>query len=207
MVCRTAHNPVQSERYRKSTENTNGLSLRASFSRLHWLHRCCHRRGQHHNSHGILCKYRHSCHCFSNVLVFLPRSRFAGMAITKTCERPIEASIKMPVKFPLSRFGIDTYMGEADVGYFSSVNPRTTFPIRSILFTKLISILLSLVVLGSSTTFNDLVGLTVAVPNSSYLIASGLLLYRRCTGGIWPCHWKLAGLSLMRQNLYSGSLR
>lgn len=52
----------------------------------------------------------------------------------------------------------------------------------------LISILLSLIVLGSSTAFNDLVGLTVAGLNSSYLIASGLLLYRRCTGGILPRH-------------------
>ena len=52
----------------------------------------------------------------------------------------------------------------------------------------LISILLSLIVLGSSTAFNDLVGLTVAGLNSSYLIASGLLLYRRCTGGIVPRH-------------------
>ena len=50
----------------------------------------------------------------------------------------------------------------------------------------LISFLLSLIVLGSSTAFNDLVELTVAGLNSSYLIASGLLLYRRCTGGIVP---------------------
>ena len=56
----------------------------------------------------------------------------------------------------------------------------------------LISILLSLIVLGSSTAFNDLVGLTVTGLNSSYLIASGLLLYRRCTGGILPHHTGLA---------------
>ena len=56
----------------------------------------------------------------------------------------------------------------------------------------LISILLSLIVLGSSTAFNDLVGITVAGLNSSYLIASGLLLYRRCTGGIQPRHKSLA---------------
>ena len=66
------------------------------------------------------------------------------------------------------------------------VDPRSALPIRSILFTMLISILLSLIVLGSSTAFNDLVSLTVAGLNSSYLIASGLLLYRRCTGGILP---------------------
>ena len=57
------------------------------------------------------------------------------------------------------------------------IDPRTTLPIRSILFTMLTSTLLSLVVFGSSTAFNDLVGLTVAALNSSYLLASGLLLY------------------------------
>ncbi|CAD6574116.1 MAG: hypothetical protein ASARMPREDX12_006387 [Alectoria sarmentosa] len=72
------------------------------------------------------------------------------------------------------------------------VDPHTALPIRSILFTMLVSILLSLIVLGSSTAFNDLVGLTVAALNSSYLIASGLLLYRRCTGGILPRHMSLA---------------
>ena len=50
----------------------------------------------------------------------------------------------------------------------------------------LISVLLSLIVFGSSTVFNDLVVLTVAALNGSYLITSGLLLYRRCTGGILP---------------------
>ncbi len=56
-----------------------------------------------------------------------------------------------------------------------------------------ISVLLSLIVLGSSKAFNDLVGLTVAALNSSYLIASGFLLYRRCTGGIRPRHESLPG--------------
>ena len=68
----------------------------------------------------------------------------------------------------------------------------------------LISILLSLIVLGSSTAFNDLVGLTVAGLNSSYLIASGLLLYRRCTGGILPRHMSLASQDSDRTNLVYG---
>ena len=81
----------------------------------------------------------------------------------------------------------------------------------------LFSVLLSFIVLGSSTAFSeypqdsefllpltpqttttnpqpqppdDLVGLTVAALNSSYLIASSLLLYRRCTGGIIQRHNK-----------------
>ena len=51
-----------------------------------------------------------------------------------------------------------------------------------------ITILVSLIVFGSSIAFNELVTLTVAGLNSSYLIAPGLLLYRRCTGGILPRH-------------------
>lgn len=56
-----------------------------------------------------------------------------------------------------------------------------------------IAVLLSLIVLGSSTAFDDLVNLTVAALDSSYLIASGLLLYRRCTGGIVPRRMALVG--------------
>ena len=73
----------------------------------------------------------------------------------------------------------------------TQVDPRTTLPIRSILFTTICSILLSLTVLGSSTVFNDLVTFTVSGLNSSYLMATGFLLYRRCTGGILPRHSSL----------------
>lgn len=68
----------------------------------------------------------------------------------------------------------------------------------------LISILLSLIVLGSSKAFNDLVGLTVAGLNSSYLIASGLLLYRRCTGGILPRRRSLASKDSVDARLVHG---
>lgn len=72
------------------------------------------------------------------------------------------------------------------------VDPRTTLPIRSILFTMICSVLLSFIVLGSSTVFNDLLTFAVSGLNSSYLMASGFLLYRRCTGGILPRHLSLA---------------
>lgn len=75
----------------------------------------------------------------------------------------------------------------------TQVDPRTTLPTRSILFTMISSILLSLIVLGSSTVFNDLVAFAVSGLNSSYLMASGFLLYRRSTGGILPRHMSLAG--------------
>lgn len=70
--------------------------------------------------------------------------------------------------------------------------------------TLFIAVLLSLIVLGSSTAFNDLVNLTVAALNSSYLIASGLLLYRRCTGGIVPPHMALVGNDSDDANLVFG---
>lgn len=64
------------------------------------------------------------------------------------------------------------------------VDPRTFLPIRAILVTTIISCLLSLIVLGSSTAFNDLVSLSVTGLYCSYLVVSALLLYRRCTGAI-----------------------
>ena len=47
-----------------------------------------------------------------------------------------------------------------------------------------ISILLSLINLGSTTAFNAMVSLTVSSLYFSYLIAAGLLLWRRTSGGI-----------------------
>ena len=67
---------------------------------------------------------------------------------------------------------------------WDKVDPHTSLPIRSILITSFISLLLSLVILGSSTAFNDLVSLSVSGLQSSYLVAISLLLYRRSTGSI-----------------------
>jgi choline transport protein len=47
-----------------------------------------------------------------------------------------------------------------------------------------VSALLSLINIGSSTAFNDIVSLVTSGYYSSYLMASGLLLYRRLTGAI-----------------------
>lgn len=49
-----------------------------------------------------------------------------------------------------------------------------------------IGCLLALVVIGSSTVFNDVVSLSVSSLFSSYLLSASLLLWRRCTGGIRP---------------------
>ncbi|MCJ1227656.1 hypothetical protein MMC12_004312 [Toensbergia leucococca] len=66
----------------------------------------------------------------------------------------------------------------------SKVHQRSTVPIWCVAVTSLISCLLSLINLGSPTAFNDVVSISVAGLYSSYLVALGLLLYRRCTGGI-----------------------
>ena len=50
--------------------------------------------------------------------------------------------------------------------------------------TALVSVLLSLINFGSSVVFEDLVSLAIAGLYSSYLVATTLLLFRRCTGGI-----------------------
>lgn len=66
----------------------------------------------------------------------------------------------------------------------SQVNQRTSIPVHTIVATSMISILLSLIVLGSSTAFNNIVSIAVAGLSASYALAIGLLLWRRTTGGI-----------------------
>ncbi|KAL9113626.1 MAG: hypothetical protein Q9227_002364 [Pyrenula ochraceoflavens] len=48
----------------------------------------------------------------------------------------------------------------------------------------MINVLLSLIILGSSTAFNNLVSIGVVGLFASYFVAASLLLYRRTTGGI-----------------------
>jgi len=57
-------------------------------------------------------------------------------------------------------------------------------PIWSVAVTTVISCLLALINIGSATAFNDIVSLAVVGLFTSYLLAAGFLLYRRCTGGI-----------------------
>lgn len=70
--------------------------------------------------------------------------------------------------------------------FLEHVDARTSLPIRSILVTTCVSCLLSLIILGSSTAFNDLVSLSVSGLQSSYLVAISLLLYQRYRGAILP---------------------
>ena len=64
------------------------------------------------------------------------------------------------------------------------INPRTSIPVTTIVATAVVSTLLSLIILGSSTAFNNIVSIAVAGLSASYALAIGLLLWRRTTGSI-----------------------
>ncbi|KAL8978769.1 MAG: hypothetical protein Q9177_006312 [Variospora cf. flavescens] len=64
------------------------------------------------------------------------------------------------------------------------VEPRSQIPLVAILLTVIISILLSLINIGSVTAFNQIISLTISGLYGSYLIAAALLLVRRLDGSI-----------------------
>ena len=64
------------------------------------------------------------------------------------------------------------------------VNERNSIPVIAILVTTVIACLLSLINIGSSVAFNDVVALSVNGLYTSYLIGNGLLLWRRLAGDI-----------------------
>ncbi|KAI4109309.1 MAG: hypothetical protein LQ339_001809 [Xanthoria mediterranea] len=68
--------------------------------------------------------------------------------------------------------------------YLNKVEPRSSIPLVSILTTVTISCLLALINIGSGVAFNGVISLTINGLYSSYLLAAGLLLWRRCTGAI-----------------------
>ncbi|MCJ1361288.1 hypothetical protein MMC16_000386 [Acarospora aff. strigata] len=64
------------------------------------------------------------------------------------------------------------------------VDSRTTVPLWAVAVTTVIACLLALINIGSAAAFNNIISLSVAGLYSSYLIATSLFLYRRCTGGV-----------------------
>ena len=64
------------------------------------------------------------------------------------------------------------------------VHLHGSVPATAVGITVLTASLLALILLGSSTAFNDVVSLSVAALFSSYIIAAALLLWRRCRGDI-----------------------
>ena len=70
--------------------------------------------------------------------------------------------------------------------FLQRVNSKTAVPVASVAVTTVISCLLALIIIGSSTAFNDIVSLSVVGLFGSYFMAAALLLWRRCKGDIKP---------------------
>ncbi|KAL8683513.1 MAG: hypothetical protein Q9186_000553 [Xanthomendoza sp. 1 TL-2023] len=68
----------------------------------------------------------------------------------------------------------------------SRVDGRTSIPVTAVAITATISVLLTLIGIGSSVAFNDIISITVVGLYASYLLAITLLLWRRVTGAIRP---------------------
>jgi choline transport protein len=64
------------------------------------------------------------------------------------------------------------------------VDSKTYVPSTAVFITSMVAALLALITIGSPTTFNDIVALAVSAIFISYCMCVGLLLWRRCTGGI-----------------------
>jgi len=66
----------------------------------------------------------------------------------------------------------------------SQINIRTTVPIKSVVVGVSFAALFGLINIGSTTVFNDLISLVLVSLYGTYLLACGLLLYRRVRGDI-----------------------
>ncbi|KAI0539934.1 putative GABA permease [Xylaria digitata] len=67
--------------------------------------------------------------------------------------------------------------------HFIKLQRRTSIPVYTVAFTTMISVLLSLIILGSSVAFNNIVNLSIAGLYSSYFLCCSLLLWRRIQPG------------------------
>ncbi|KAF2230789.1 amino acid transporter [Viridothelium virens] len=70
--------------------------------------------------------------------------------------------------------------------FLTKLTTQTSLPVNAVGITTLISMLLSLIILGSSVAFSDIVLLSVVGLYSSYLLVCSLLLWRRLQGSIKP---------------------
>lgn len=67
--------------------------------------------------------------------------------------------------------------------YLSRVDPRTKVPVIACLTATGIAALLTLIYIGSSVAFNDVISLTITGFYGSYFLPAALLLYHRCSKG------------------------
>ncbi|KAK6859782.1 hypothetical protein PG995_003418 [Apiospora arundinis] len=102
---------------------------------------------------------------------------------------------------------------------FVKLERRTSIPVYAVAFTTLVSVLLSLITLGSSVAFNNIVNLSIVSLHSSYLICCSLLLWRRIQrDGIKPYDaevtrvgpgnlhwgpWRIPGTAGMLNNVFA----
>lgn len=70
--------------------------------------------------------------------------------------------------------------------YLQRVNTTSAIPVLAIAVTTIIAYLLALIILGSTTAFNDIVSLAVVGLFGSYFIVAVLLFWRRVRGDIIP---------------------
>ena len=70
--------------------------------------------------------------------------------------------------------------------YLQRVDPTSAVPVLAITVTTILAYLLALIILGSSTAFNDIVSLAVVGLFGSYFIVAVLLFWRRLRGDIRP---------------------
>ena len=66
------------------------------------------------------------------------------------------------------------------------VHSKSAVPVAAVGVTTVISCLLALIILGSTSAFNNIVSMSVVGLFGSYFMASSLLLYRRTKGDIHP---------------------
>lgn len=71
------------------------------------------------------------------------------------------------------------------------VEPHTSIPVVSVILTTTIACLLSLIIIGSSIAFNQVISLTIDGLYGSYFMCCSLLLYRRLTGAILPLNTEI----------------
>ncbi|KAJ5683040.1 hypothetical protein N7462_006205 [Penicillium macrosclerotiorum] len=78
--------------------------------------------------------------------------------------------------------------------FLKQVNHRTKIPIVSVLVVCGLACALTLIYIGSTTAFNDVISLTVTGFYSTYFIPSAFLLYHRIKGHILPHGTMMDGL-------------
>ena len=142
-----------------------GLPLHPDFCRRRGLQCRRHHHDKHHRRAGVLQCSGQLGRCFSHDVVFRSRPRPALLALPEhgMCAHPAHAHPRAEEL---------------------QIDKRTTIPVVAILLVAILSALLALINIGSYTAFNDITSLVLEGFYISYLMAVGLLLWRRMRGDI-----------------------